>query len=106
MGRSLISAVVCLGALTTVASAAWQLHTPRLSVAPTWTISGQPLPPPPSHLLPLLPRFAVLLQGYIALDGAGKLPFGAWVVANGITDPVVVQGMVELYVWVLRGAAR
>lgn len=71
------------------------------------TITGQPISPPP-HLIALLPRFHALLHSYVALDGDAKMPFGAWVIANGTADPIVVRGMVELYMWYqpwLRGSA-
>ncbi|HMN97222.1 MAG TPA: hypothetical protein PKC43_12125 [Phycisphaerales bacterium] len=62
------------------------------------SISGQSVPPP-SHLLHLLPRFHALLHGYVSLNGDQKLSFASWVIANGIVDPAMVAGMVELYEW-------
>lgn len=72
--------------------------------------TGTPIGPPPSDLLPLVPRFLVLYQSYVALDGPAKLPFAAWVVANGLTDPRMVEAFVLLYEWYeraisLRGGA-
>ncbi|HMN96646.1 MAG TPA: hypothetical protein PKC43_01565 [Phycisphaerales bacterium] len=62
-----------------------------------------PIPPPPSpHLVPLLPRFFVLYESYVALDGDPKFSFAAWVMANGITDPWMIAGMVRLYDWWCR----
>ncbi|HMN97677.1 MAG TPA: hypothetical protein PKC43_14540 [Phycisphaerales bacterium] len=61
-------------------------------------ITGQPISPPP-HLTPLLPRFFVLLRSYLALDEDEKVPFAIWVVANGVTDPDTINGMMELYLW-------
>ncbi|HMN95848.1 MAG TPA: hypothetical protein PKC43_10915 [Phycisphaerales bacterium] len=69
-------------------------------------ITGSQIPPPPAHLLPLLPRFYILLHGYLALDGASKLSFPAWVFLNGVTDPVVLAGMSELYEWYLSGSSH
>ncbi|HMN96648.1 MAG TPA: hypothetical protein PKC43_01555 [Phycisphaerales bacterium] len=68
-----------------------------------WLIGGTPVFPPPSpHLVPLLPRFFVLYESYVALDGDPKFSFAAWVMANGITDPWMIAGMVRLYDWWCR----
>ncbi|HMN97218.1 MAG TPA: hypothetical protein PKC43_12145 [Phycisphaerales bacterium] len=60
---------------------------------------GSPALPPPSHSIFLLPRFFELLESYVALDAEKRVPFAAWVVMNGITDPRMVAGMVALHEW-------
>lgn len=71
-----------------------------------WLATGGPIFPPPSDPLPLLPRFIVLHQSYVALDGPAKLPFTAWVIANGVTDPRMVEAFALLYAWYQRATVE
>lgn len=90
-----------------VATAAWPQFVLRWSMQPTLLVGGTPVLPPPASHLHLLPRFFDLLESYVALDAGDKIPFAAWVVLNGITDPRMIDGMVTLYEWyhrALRGA--
>lgn len=96
----LASALVVSLCVATAGHAQW---TPSVRVF--WA-GFVPTQPPPSHFLALLPRFHILLHGYLAVDADSKMSFTEWVTANGIVDPPTVQAMAQLYAWHRSGLLR
>ncbi|HMN97617.1 MAG TPA: hypothetical protein PKC43_07310 [Phycisphaerales bacterium] len=84
-----------LGAPSSIASgsAARVMH--------VWLASGLSHPPPPSpKLAPYLPQFWSLLSSYNAATAEDRqLPFGLWLIVNGIIEPAEHHAMLALYAW-------
>ena len=84
-----------------------------LRLAPVFDTSfGNPTPPPPAsaaHWRKFLALYTAFKQAHGARSSAhqGIDPdrFGRWVVLHGVTDPVEIAIMVNLYLWIERAGA-
>ncbi|HMN96579.1 MAG TPA: hypothetical protein PKC43_09085 [Phycisphaerales bacterium] len=81
------------------------------SVSPgprTSLIGSFPITPPPSpKLAPYLPQFWSLLSSYNAATANDRqLPFGLWLMVNGVVDPPEHHAMLALYAWWMETTRR
>jgi hypothetical protein len=96
------AAAPLLAATSSVASrSAWRQ---RLAVpgAHSQAAGSWPILPPP--LVPYLPTFMSLYNGYQALPAPKPCSFSTWVIRHGVTDPMMHRAMLELYRFVERAS--